>query len=388
MIEINKKSFADRNGGSDRQTANSLPFSRRSFLVKTTYVGALYEAAKLLQMPALAAELAGDTRVSATTIVDKGFASVRKIGEGLYATISDPSKGFQTLCNGGFLIGKDGALMLEGFISAPGAAFQMEALRMVTQVPVRFAMDTHYHYDHTLGNSFYGANGISLWAHPDTAEHIVAKYGAMQRHGKAVLLGPLEKAVKEAKTETARQHRESAVGAYTNVFNATQAAVLGLPNHAIDLTALPLKVDLGGLTAIIEHYPGHSGTDMIVRVPEQNVVYTGDLLFNGIFPVTFDSQATVSGWRQTLKTFASWDKDTLFVPGHGQPCGQEGVALFRSLFDDIEEQAQKLHKSGVPASEAQDLYVVPERFKNINVFAWDFSIGPTILKLYAEWGAK
>jgi len=388
MTEINQKSCAATNSGNKRQTADSLPFSRRSFLAKTSYLGALYAASKLLSMPALAKGLAGDTRVSATPLVDKGFASVRRIGEGLYATISDPSKGFQTLCNGGFLTGKDGALLIEGFISAPGAAFQMEALRMVTQAPVRFAMDTHYHYDHSLGNSFYGASGIPLWAHPHTAENIVAKYGAMQRDGKAALLAPLEKAVKEAKTETARQHRESAVGAYTNVFNATQAAVLGLPNHPIDLAALPLKVDLGGLTAIIEHHPGHSGTDMIVRVPEQNVVYTGDLLFNGIFPVTFDSQATVSGWRQTLKTFASWDKATLFVPGHGQPCGQEGVTLFRSLFDDIEEQAQKLHKAGVPADEARDLYVIPEKFKNISVFAWDFSIGPTILKLYGEWGVK
>jgi glyoxylase-like metal-dependent hydrolase (beta-lactamase superfamily II) len=388
MIEINQKSYAATNGGNKGQTADSLPFSRRSFLAKTSYLGALYAASKLLSMPALARGLAGDTRVSATPIVDKGFASVRKIGEGLYATISDPSKGFQTLCNGGFLTGKDGALLIEGFISAPGAAFQMDAVRMVSQVPVKFALDTHYHYDHSLGNSFYGANGIPLWAHPDTAEHIVAKYSAMQRDGKTALLAPLEKAVKEAKTEAARQHRESALGAYTNVFNATQAAVLSLPNHPIDLAALPLKVDLGGLTAIIEHYPGHSGTDMIVRVPEQNVVYTGDLLFSGLFPVTFDQQATVSGWRQTLKTFASWDKDTLFVPGHGPLCGQEGVALFRSLFDDIEEQAQKLHKTGVPADEARKLYVIPEKFKNISVFAWDFSIGPTILKLYGEWGVK
>jgi len=47
---------------------------------------------------------------------------------------------------------------------------------------------------------------------------------------------------------------------------------------------------------------------MIVRVADQNVVYAGDLLFNGIFPVTFDAQATVSGWRSTLKTFASWTR--------------------------------------------------------------------------------
>src|SRR6266403_2939817 len=120
-----------------REVINSVLFSRRSFLAKSSYFGAIYAAAKLVPMPALAAELAEDSRISQTPLVDKGFASVRKIGEGLYATISDPSKGFQTVCNGGFLVGKDGALLIEGFISAPGAAFQMDALRTVSQAPVK-----------------------------------------------------------------------------------------------------------------------------------------------------------------------------------------------------------------------------------------------------------
>ncbi len=371
-----------------RQVVNPIPFSRRTFLANSSYLGAMYAVVKLLPMPALAAELAGDSRVSQTPLVDKGFASIRKIGDGLYATISDPSKGFQTVCNGGFLVGKDGALLIEGFISVAGAAFQMDALRMVSQVPVKGALDTHYHYDHSMGNAFFGANGIPLWAHANTAKRIVESYGAMQGADKAVFLSPLEKAIKEAKTETARKHREDYLAHVTNVFNIANSSVLALPNHPIDPAKLPMKMDLGGLTAVIESYPGHSGTDIIVRVPEQNVVYTGDLLFSGMYPVTFDTGATVSGWRQTLKTFASWDKDTVFVPGHGPICGQEGVALSRALFDDIEDQAEKMHKAGVPAADAADLYVVPEKYKNVAIFAWDFSISPTITKLYAEWGAK
>ncbi len=371
-----------------REVINSGLFSRRRFLAKSSYFGAIYAAAKLVPMPALAAELAEDSRISQTPLVDKGFASVRKIGEGLYATISDPSKGFQTVCNGGFLAGKDGALLIEGFISVAGAAFQMDALRMVSQVPVKGALDTHYHYDHSTGNSFFGANGIPLWAHANTGKRIVESYGALQGADKAAFLGPLEKAVKEAKTETARKRREEYLGHVTTVFNVANSTVLALPNHPIDPAKLPMKVDLGGVTAVIESYPGHSGTDVVLRVPEQNVVYAGDLLFSNMYPVTFDTQATVSGWRQTLKTFASWNKDTLFVPGHGPICGQEGIALLRALFDDIEEQAQKMHKAGVPAAEAADLYVVPEKYKNVAIFAWDFSIAPTITKLYTEWGAK
>jgi glyoxylase-like metal-dependent hydrolase (beta-lactamase superfamily II) len=372
----------------ERQHAHLHPFSRRSFLAKTSCFGALYAVAKLIPLPVLAAELESDSRVSTTPLVDKGFASVRKVGNGLYATISDPSKGAQTLCNGGFLAGKDAAFLIEGFTTAGGAAFQMDALRMVSQVPVKGALDTHYHFDHSMGNSYYGANGVPLWAHASAAKRIVDNYSPLQGADKDAVLGPFEKRVKDAKSDTERAHAQSDLNAVTGLFQIANASILGLPNRPLDPAKLPMSVDLGGLTAVVESYPGHSGTDMIVRVPEQNVVYTGDLLFSGWYPVCFDEKATVSGWRDTLKKFAAFDKDTVFVPGHGQICGQEGIATIREVFDDIAAQAEKMHKAGVPAEEAQHRYVVPDKFKNFPIFAWGFTIGPAITKLYDEWGAK
>ena len=361
------------------------PFSRRNFLTYTSCFGAFYAAAKLIPLPVLAAALKQHSRVSQAPLVDKGFASVRKIGNGLYATISDTSKGYQTISNGGFLIGHDAALLIEGFGSPAGASFQMDALRLVSQVPVRAALDTHYHFDHSMGNSFYGANGVQLWAHAAAARRMVDNYTIMQGADKAVFLGPLEKRVKNAKSELERQHAQSDLNATTSVFQAVNATIVALPNHPIDPAKLPMPIDLGGLSAVLESYPGHSGTDIIVRVPDQNIVYTGDLLFNGWYPVCFDEQATISGWRATLAKFAAYDKDTIFVPGHGQICGQEGIATLREVFDDIAAQADKMYKAGVPAGEASERYVVPDKFKNFPIFAWGFTIGPAITKLYAEW---
>src|SRR2546430_15659553 len=148
MLGSTRKGRETAGVGSDRQAANFLPFSRRSFLAKTSYFGASYAAAKLIPLPALAAQMAVGSRVSQTPIVDKGFASVRKVGEGLYATISDPSKGYQTLCNGGFLAGKDGALMIEGFGSAAEAPFQMGALRLQSHGSLKDAPVVHHHVLH------------------------------------------------------------------------------------------------------------------------------------------------------------------------------------------------------------------------------------------------
>jgi glyoxylase-like metal-dependent hydrolase (beta-lactamase superfamily II) len=372
----------------DREAIVSHGFSRRKFLAHTSCFGAFYAVAKLIPLPALAAELSGDSRVADSPIVDKGFAAVRKVGDGLYATISDTSKGLQTICNGGFLVGKDAALLIEGFGSPAGASFQFETLRRISQVPVKGALDTHYHFDHSMGNSYYGANGVALWAHATAAKRIVDSYGPLQGADKESVLGPLEKRVKDAKSDTERQHAQSDLNAVTGLFQIANASILALPNHPIDPAKSPMTMDLGGLSAVIEFHPGHSGTDMIVRVPEQNVVYTGDLLFSGWYPVCFDEKATVSGWRATLAKFASFSKDTIFVPGHGQICGQEGIATLREVFDDIAGQAEKMFKAGVPVEEAQQRYVVPDKFKNFPIFAWGFTIGPAITKLYAEWRAK
>jgi glyoxylase-like metal-dependent hydrolase (beta-lactamase superfamily II) len=363
-------------------------YSRRSFLGRVSQWSALFAAYPLIPLPNLAESLASDSRIAQMPVVDKGFAAVRKVGDGLYATISDTSKGLQTMCNGGFVAGKDAALLVEGFVSPAGAAFQHETLRSVSKIPVMGAIDTHYHFDHSTGNSYYGGNGIALWAHANTARRIFENYAAMQGVDKSVVIGPIAEQAKNAKTEVARKHAEQYAATLGNIFAVTNATVLALPNRPLNPAKLPVNLDLGGLTAVVETYPGHSGTDVIVRVPAQNVVYAGDLLFNNMYPVTFDEQASVSGWRSTLKTFLSWGKDTIFIPGHGQICGPEGVRLSLDLFDDIEAQAEKLHKAGVPANEAADQYVVPDKFKNVAIFAWSLSIGPTITKLYKEWGAK
>jgi glyoxylase-like metal-dependent hydrolase (beta-lactamase superfamily II) len=363
-------------------------FTRRDFFGRTSQWSALLAAYQFLPLPALAESLAADSRVSQAPIVDKGFASVRKVGDGLYATISDTSKGLQTMCNGGFLVGKDAALLIEGFVSPAGASFQYDTLRTVSKGPIMGALDTHYHFDHTSGNAFYGAKGISIWAHAAVGKRILDSYGAIQGMDRAAFSAPLEARVKNAKTEVARKHAAELVATMGNIFAIANSTVLAFPNLPLDAAKLPVKLNLGGLTALVETHPGHSGTDLIVRVPEQNVVYAGDLLFNHMYPVAFDEQATVSGWRSTLKTFLSYDKDTIFVPGHGQVGGREAVQLSADLFDDVAAQAEKMYKSGVPAEDAADQYVVPEKFKDVAIFAWNLSIAPTITKLYKEWGAK
>jgi len=154
----------------------SKPFSRRALLSGTASLSALYAASSVGPLRALAQSMGQNSRVAQTPIADKGFASVRKVGDGVYATLSDRTKGLQARCNGGILVGRDGALVIEGFQTTVGAAFQLDTLRTITQVPLRAAINTHWHFDHTLGNSVYAAAGAPIWAHKDVPSRMMQVY--------------------------------------------------------------------------------------------------------------------------------------------------------------------------------------------------------------------
>jgi glyoxylase-like metal-dependent hydrolase (beta-lactamase superfamily II) len=237
-----------------------------------------------------------------------------------------------------------------------------------------------------LGNSVYGGQGIPIWAHADAATRMATYYPKWQSQDLATYLVPWEKRVRDAKTDSQREHAKSDIEGLTGMFKPVSETVLALPNHPLDPAKMPMEIDLGGLTVVIETYIGHTDTDLIFRVPSQNIIYTGDLLTGGQYPVNINGYPTK--WRATLAKFATFDKNTLFVPGHGQIMGLEGVAEMRSCFDDLAEQAEKSYKAGVPVEEAVEKYVVPDKYKNYRMFSWGFTIGRTYEQFYAEWSGK
>jgi glyoxylase-like metal-dependent hydrolase (beta-lactamase superfamily II) len=257
----------------------------------------------------------------------------------------------------------------------------------VSKVPIKAALDTHFHYDHTMGNAFYSAHKIPLWAHADTAVRITETYAPMQTKPSDEILAPFDKRIRDARTDLARAHARTDLAAVSEILASAKASKLAFPTRELDPKELPLTIDLGGLSAILEYHAGHSGTDIIVRIPDQNIVFTGDLLFQGKYPVTFDPKASISAWQKTLTVFASFDKDTLFVPGHGQLCGQEAIATTLAIFDDITTQADKMFRAGTPIEQARELYVIPDPFSHYPIWSWGFVIGSAIELLYTEWAS-
>jgi glyoxylase-like metal-dependent hydrolase (beta-lactamase superfamily II) len=365
------------------------PFSRRDFIAGAAAAGTLYAAARILPLKAqsplvgVAPSLANDRRIAAQPIADQKWATVRQIGRGVYATIGDRTVANHGRSNGGFIVGRDAVLMIEGLQTTVAAAFQWQAMRQVTQLPVRAATLSHWHHDHMLGSSYYAGQGAEIWAHAKVPERIMGIYPRWQAQERAAFSAPWEKRIGEARNETQRARAQGDMEALLSMYDPVKESVLILPNRLLDPAQLPMTVDLGGISVVLEHHVGHTDTDVIVRVPDQNISFMGDILV-AQYPTNINGFP--KQWREATVKFAAYGKDAIFVPGHGPISGIEVATTQLAVFDDIAAQAKTLFDAGVPAEEAAQRYVVPEPWKGLRMFSWGFTVGRTIEQLYGEWG--
>ncbi len=315
-------------------------------------------------------------------LLDRGFAQVTKIAEGVYATIADFTKGQQAASNGGVIAGRDAVLIVEGHFQPAGAALEVEFARSVSKAPIRAALDTHYHLDHTFGNSYYADQRIPIIGHERVTPLMKERYAALKGADKTPLLAPFEQKLAKAADAAEKQHKESDLQAMKWMLGAIDTTTLAFPTESLAPADVPKRIDLGRLTAVVEFHAGHTPTDLIVLVPERDVVFTGDLLFNQQYPVTID--ADMLAWRNVLDRFAGYGRRTQFVPGHGAVCGMENVRDQSDFLDDLRGHAEKMIRAGATAEEAERRYHAPQRYEPYHIFSWGFTVGAAMENYFAQ----
>jgi glyoxylase-like metal-dependent hydrolase (beta-lactamase superfamily II) len=111
-----------------------------------------------------------------------------------------------------------------------------------------------------------------------------------------------------------------------------------------------LDLDVGGI-AVELHYvgPAHTQGDLIVHLPEQHVVFTGDVLFRLCTPIGWEG--TFANWRAALDRIVALAPETI-VPGHGPICGVEGPREMRAYLDYVERESKAAFAAGLSEIEA------------------------------------
>jgi glyoxylase-like metal-dependent hydrolase (beta-lactamase superfamily II) len=124
---------------------------------------------------------------------------------------------------------------------------------------------------------------------------------------------------------------------------------------------------------LIEVGPAHTRGDVLVYVPEDRILYTGDMLFNGGHPAIW--AGPVSNWIKACDLMLSWDLEAV-VPGHGPMTDKAGIREFRDYLIYIFEQSRICHANGMTFEQAADhmsmdrwAHLAEDERMYVNVFA-------------------
>ncbi len=240
----------------------------------------------------------------------------------MYAVVGDTGRGVEGRPNAGFVVTDEGVVVIDALGSPGDGARLLATIRKITPQPVRWLVLTHHHPDHHFGAIVFRRAGARVVAHPDSRV-LAAEAGA-----------------------------DALVEDWTRVMGAK--AMRGFefanaPDHPVTGTD---TLRLGGRTLVLRH-PGaaHSPGDLIVWLPEERVLFAGDLLVEDGVTMVVDGDSHVL--LRALDGLDTLDASAV-VPGHGAIPERPAAltALTRQYLADIQRRMREAVEQGVPMQRA------------------------------------
>ena len=196
------------------------------------------------------------------------------------------------ICNSGFIVGDDGGLVIDAMMVASQVRLYMEEIRKVTDKPIRYVVNTHHHVDHSFGNQFYLP--AEIVSHRGCREALITR-GAD--------VGMLSERYPHYRDDWAEARLTPASITYED----------------------KMIVHLGGKVIELLHPgPAHTYGDTLVYLPEDKVLFTGDVAFHYLTPLARDGH--ISNWIKVANGILNHLDATTLIPGHGPVSGKEVVS--------------------------------------------------------------
>ncbi len=203
--------------------------------------------------------------------------------------------------NIGVSIGNDGVFMIDDQF-APLTPKILEAVKSISDQSVKFLVNTHYHGDHTGGNSNFEKEGALILAHENVRKRL-------------------------------KEDEKNPEGA-------------GLPIVTFD-SKLQLHLNGDDIMAVHVHN-AHTDGDALIYFPQSNVLHTGDTFFNGMFPyIDLKSGGSVNGDIEAAKTgLMLINENTKIIPGHGPLASYEDYSNYLKMLEGIRDNVLAALKEG------------------------------------------
>jgi len=274
---------------------------------------------------------------------------IKKVADGVYAAVASPA--YKVNCNTAIIENADGVMVVDTHSKPSAAKVIIERLREMTKKPVRYVVNTHFHWDHWHGNEAYPA------AYPDaeivtnqiTREAMVKKgLKRIQDHVRQV---PAEIAKLKADIQAASPAQRGKLEADLKLAESYLAEVRALkpalPTIAFEQTMKLYRRDRE--IHLLHLGRAHTEGDVFVYLPKEKVVITGDAMI-GWTPYMGDGYP--EDWAGTLDRLAQLDF-THIIMGHGDVTGREWLTAFRAYVYDMVEAVRREVATGATLDEVK-----------------------------------
>jgi glyoxylase-like metal-dependent hydrolase (beta-lactamase superfamily II) len=302
------------------------------------------------------------------------FALV-KVADGVYAAIAKP--GGLASGNAGFIVGDDGVLMVDTFFTPAAVEELIDAIAAETKLPIKYAVNTHYHLDHTGGNQVLAARGVPIIAQDKLIEWQTTK-------NRRFLPGAEE--LQKRRADVAKQLSETPAeqvdkrAQFDRQLHRLDAMLtIKLTNPTVTFSSGTVQLYLGKREVVLFSLPGHTGGDVLAYVPDANVLYTGDMCWRKTLPNLVD--ATVNDWIPSLDRLLTLYPTASFVSGHGEVANAADLREFRDYLDDLRTRVKKAIADGLTIEQAKQQMMLPEKYKG---FAFQNFATPNVEDMYKE----
>ncbi len=288
----------------------------------------------------------------ATCLAADDLFDIKPVADGVYAAIAKPA--YKVNCNAAIILFDDAVLVVDTHSKPSAARALIEQIKKLTDKPVRYVVNTHFHWDHYQGNQAYPSSwpaGVEIISSEATRANIEQRGIPRVKHEIVTMPQEIEKLKSDL-------DKASDVGQKEQL----RANLLQAEAYLAELKSM--QVTLPSVTfdhSLILHRPSktvevlwlgnaHTNGDVFVYLPREKVLVTGDAL-HGWTPYMGDSYPF--DWIQTLDAAEKLDFDQV-IGGHGNVMrGKERFDLWKHYFRDLLDEAAQAYARGASLEDAE-----------------------------------
>jgi cyclase len=265
-----------------------------------------------------------------------------KIADGVYYATGGMGSNIPIIVN-------DYTLMIVDDGSTPATARALlEDLKLITDHPVRYVVNTHFHYDHVDGNSVFPPE-VEIIAHEYVRTKMMTSnileiepYKTSQKTRVPALIESLKSQIEDEKDPGKKAELEKQLAA-AQTLSGQLKDIKPTPPNVTYTTKMVLYAGQREIQLLFLGR-GHTGGDTVVFLPKERIVCTGDLMESR---PAYMGDAFFDEWITTLDELKKLDF-TMVLPGHGKPFNDKSlIAAFQGYLRDVMNQVANLRRQGV-----------------------------------------